>query len=661
VPKRVDPAERVLNLFTLLLNKSQPMSREEIGRALASGSTPYRGDAEQQRQQFSADMKVIEKKLNIPVRRTTGVGDQAGQTLYRIVESDMCIPDVRLDDDERRVLGAALAAVRHGAPGAGEALLKFEADEHFGSIVELDVPVPLPVVRLAEAAQRGRRAVVGAGPSAIAIEPWRLVFDNGVWFVIGLFDGLDEPRAMRCLGLGDDDVVVSPESAIHERAPLSYREMVRLLHSVGSDSSADEIVATVSMDEHAWSLVRADGRVVDSESMVDGWRRVRVVVSDVARFRGWLIGLGTHAVVEGPEDLRRHVVGWLDDFVAVPPLGGAVPPAPGEGAGRTPGPRPMAERLHRLLAIVPRLLQGRRISVAELASLVGTDENQLIRDLQFASNCGIPPYTADVLFQFWVEDGMVHVYGVQEAGLFRRASKLINRSVRLTYRQATAVAVALAGMRALHLDDHLTPAVESLRRKLESAIGQMPVEVRLRDHGRVEQMTTAIRDGRRLEIEYVDSSDRRSTRLIEPLRVFARGDGTYVIADDVSVEPVPGRSSIERPFRLDRIVDLRVTDQSYVPREVSVPDGWDFGGGAVRVALALPPGNDWVIDRVALRSWVRRPDGSIAAWVDVASNVWLARLLLRCGAGATVLDVPELREPALSTARDLRRLYGSVT
>ena len=661
VPKRVDPAERVLNLLTLLLNKSQPVSREEIARDMASGSTPYNDDPEKQRQQFSADMKVIEKKLNIPVRRTTAVGDQAGQTLYRIIEAEMCIPDIRLDDDEREVLGTALAAVRHAAPGAGEALLKFEADENVGSIVELDVPVPVPVVRLTEAAQRGKRVSVRTGDSVIELEPWRLVFDSGVWFVVGLFDGESSPRAMRCLGLSDDDVVVSARDAAHERSTLSYRDMVRLLHAVGGEGPNTETVATVLVDDHAWSLVQSDGRVVDAEASTGGWRRVRVMVTDVPRFRGWLLGLAEHAIVEGPAELREHVVGWLDDFVAEAPLEGVPPPPPSEGAARTPGPRPMAERLHRLLAIVPRLLRGRSMAVSELAELVGADEDQLIRDLQFASHCGIPPYTADVLFQFWVEDGHVHLYGVGESGLFRRATRLINRSVRLTYRQATAVAVALAGMRALHNDDHLTPAVESLRLKLEKAIGQLPVVVRLRDQGRVDELSTAISESRRVEIEYVDSNDRRSTRQIEPLRIFTRGDGTYVIADDVSAEPTPGRSSTGRSFRLDRIIDLRPTGHTFEPRSVDVPAEWDFGDAARRVALLLPPGNDWVLDRVALRSWVRESDGSIRAWVDVASTVWLSRLLLRCGAGTNVLDAPELRESVVRVARDLRRLYETQT
>lgn len=661
MPKRVDPAERVLNLLTLLLNKSQPVSREEIARDMAHGSTPYHDDSEKQRQQFSADMKVIEKKLNIPVRRTTAVGGQAGQTLYRIIEAEMCIPDVRLDDDERRVLGTALAAVRHAAPGAGEALLKFEADEHVASIVELDVPVPLPVVRLTEAAQRGKRVSVRIGGSLVELEPWRLVFDSGVWFVVGLFDGESSPRAMRCLGLADDDVVVSAHDANHERSALSYREMVRLLHAVGGEGVGTETVATVLVDDHAWSLVRSEGRVVDAEASTDGWRRVRVMVTDVARFRGWLLGLAEHAIVEGPVEFRRHVVDWLDDFIGAPPLEGSPPPPPADGSTRTPGPRPMAERLHRLLAIVPRLLRGRSIAVSELAELVGADEDQLIRDLQFASHCGIPPYTADVLFQFWVEDGHVHLYGVEESNLFRRATKLINRSVRLTYRQATAVAVALAGMRALHHDDHLTPAVESLRLKLEKAIGQLPVVVRLRDQSRVDELSTAIRDGRRVEIEYVDSNDRHSTRHIEPLRIFTRGDGTYVIADDVSTEPTPGRSATGRSFRLDRIVDLRLTEHTFEPRAVDVPVDWDFGDAARRVALLLPPGNDWVLERVALRSWVRSTDGSIAAWVDVASTVWLSRLLLRCGTGATTVGAPELRESAVRVARDLRRLYETQT
>ena len=48
------------------------------------------------------------------------------------------------------------------------------------------------------------------------------------------------------------------------------------------------------------------------EPLADGGMRISVIVDDRARFRGWLLGLGTHAEVEGPPELRAHVREWLE-------------------------------------------------------------------------------------------------------------------------------------------------------------------------------------------------------------------------------------------------------------------------------------------------------------------------------------------------------------
>ena len=73
--------------------------------------------------------------------------------------------------------------------------------------------------------------------------------------------------------------------------------------------------------------------------------------------------------------------------------------AAGDGGNAMRGPgRPSSrhgERLRRLLAILPWLLEREETPVAEGAARFDMTEDEVIRDLSLVSVCGLPPYTAD--------------------------------------------------------------------------------------------------------------------------------------------------------------------------------------------------------------------------------------------------------------------------
>ncbi|MFM8649823.1 MAG: helix-turn-helix transcriptional regulator, partial [Actinomycetota bacterium] len=371
-------------------------------------------------------------------------------------------------------------------------------------------------------------------------------------------------------------------------------------------------------------------------------------------FRGWVLGFGTHAIVEGPEDLRRRFVSWVTELATQSGAPLPTPSRPTRGANR-PGPRPIGERLQRLISILPWLIRSGTIEVRELAELVGVHPDVLVTDLQFASNCGLPPYTADVLFQFWVEDGFVHVYGhTQSRGFIRRARGLLTRGVRLTPRQATAVGVALAGIGAVRrLDGRAENPIDSLRHKIEAVIGELPVDVRLEDAPLLADISRLVEESREVVIEYVNNEDEVSRRRVRPLHVFVDRGESYMIADDLSVED----GDPERKFRIDRIIDLEETGTTFESREVSWDGTWVFRGEVKEAVLYLAPGNEWMLDRVAVKDHVLNPDGSLFVWIDVASRAWLGRLLTRCGPTSCVVSPPELADTGTHFSQAIARLY----
>lgn len=644
--KRVDPLERVLNLFTLLHRLTTPLTREQIVAQMARGMTPYPVEEAAQRQLFGSDKNTIARDLGVPVRQSVAQGEEAGQTKYWISEEDMCIPEFDLTEEEMSVLSLALASIHQFVPEASEALMKLEGLSPQGRGVNFNVEIPLIVVRLTEIAQRRQLVDISIDSENIVVDPERLLFDKGTWYLIATPVGEKKMRAIKCARIGADFSITGNVSSA-KRKKLGNRELRHLVHNVeGSDLEATVIVDALAAGMSWW-----DTRVVETESMSDGRLRITVVVDDPARFRGWVLGFGTHAVVEGPASLRDDFMTWLDDLLKP---GADIPNLPERpsAAPTRPGPRPLGERLQRLLSILPWLRLRGSISVDELAGMLGIEARHLFKDLEYASMCGVPPYTHDALFDFSVLDGEVLFHGTSVSfGPIRRSKTLMTRGVKLTPRQATAVAVALAGHDAVAGDLAVrNDAVNSLRAKLEGVLGDLPVNIRLEDAPLLHEVKNSMEAARQIKVVYVNGEEEVTERILNPLLIFVDRGESYLIADDL----LTGEQ--ERVFRVDRLLECNETGYSFQSRPV-VFERWKFRGDVVDAELYIAPGNEWVLDRIETKDHIINEDGSMFLWVEVASRGWLGRLLLRCGGASCVVSPDSLQGVVAERAQEIRAQY----
>ena len=644
--RRVDPLERVLNLFTLLHRSTRPLSREQIVAEMAKGMTPYPESDDAQRQLFGSDKNTIVRDLGIQVRQTVAQGDEAGQTKYWISEEDMCVPELDLTNDELSVLSLALASIHHSVPEASEAMMKLEGMNPQRSAVDFNVQVPLIVVRLTEMIQRRQIAHLKINGASVVVDPSRLLFDKGTWYLIAVVDGEKRLRAIKCAHISPDFSIVEGEAS-STRKNLSNRELRKLVHNVEDD----DVEAQVLVDGHVAGISWWDSRVRETEALPDGKLRITVQVDDPARLRGWVLGFGTHAVIESPTSLRDDFVKWLEQLEQVPESIPSAPDMPTAPTNR-PGPRPLGERLQRLLSILPWLRLRGSITVDELARMLGISVAHLIKDLEYASMCGVPPYTHDALFDFSVVDGEVLFHGdVPMFGPLRRTKALMTRAVKLTPRQATAVAVALASHDAVVGDLTMrNEAVTSLRQKIEAAVGDLPIQVRLEDAPLLQEVSQAIRQARQIHVTYVNGEEEVTKRVLNPLLIFVDRGESYLIADDVLT------GVDEKIFRIDRLIECLTTENTFEPRTVEFTE-WKFRGPVEPAVLYVAPGNDWLLDRIAIKAHVINEDGSMFLWVDVASQPWLARLLLRCGPTSCVVSPANLQSVVAERAREIRQQY----
>jgi proteasome accessory factor C len=286
------------------------------------------------------------------------------------------------------------------------------------------------------------------------------------------------------------------------------------------------------------------------------------------------------------------------------------------------GPQATADRLRRLLVMLPWLMERGEASVAETASRFGVGEKQLIADLEKASLCGLPPYV-DEMIDLFIEDGVIHM-GVP---------RLFTRPLRLTSAEGFSLLAAGRAAMAMPGAEPDGPLDRALG-KLEKTLGAAPLVAIDLEHPPFLDLVRAATEQREyLAVTYYTARrDERTERVLAPHAVFASQGDWYVIADD-------SLSGEERRFRIDRIEACFPQGRHFEHRDVPQPDASWFASsvGMTPVTLLVQPPGLWITSRYPVQAERRQPDGSAEVDLLVSGEPWLERLLLRLADNATVV------------------------
>jgi proteasome accessory factor C len=285
------------------------------------------------------------------------------------------------------------------------------------------------------------------------------------------------------------------------------------------------------------------------------------------------------------------------------------------------GPQATADRLRRLLVMLPWLMERGEASVAETASRFGVGEKQLIADLEKASLCGLPPYV-DEMIDLFIEDGVIHM-GVP---------RLFTRPLRLTSAEGFSLLAAGRAAMAMPGAEPEGPLDRALG-KLEKTLGAVPnVAIDLERPPFLDLVRDATEQREYLSVTYYTARrDERTERVLAPQAVFASQGDWYVIADD-------SMSGEERRFRIDRIEECLPQGRHFQHRDVAQPETTWFASsvGMTPVTLLVQPAGLWITSRYPVQAVRPRPDGSAEVDLLVSGEPWLERLLLRLADNATV-------------------------
>lgn len=305
---------------------------------------------------------------------------------------------------------------------------------------------------------------------------------------------------------------------------------------------------------------------------------------------------------------------------------------------------PPAERLRRLLLVVPYIVQNPGVRVDAVAAKFAVPRDELVEDLGLLFITGTPPYSPGDLIEVDIDedDGVT----ITMADYFARPFAMTRpEALDLSFRVRAATAampddVVLAGALA----------------KLEEVLGEaaavrvetMPIDAP--DH--LDEVAEAVASHRVLRITYhAASSGERSVREIEPEEVFLGIGAWYVDAWDRSRDA-------ERLLRIDRISEVVATGETFVPRGLRGSDRplYRPTEDDVAVRLRLAPPARWVAEYYTVED-PREVGDDLLVTVRSSHRAWLLRLLLRLGPHAEVIDAPEVEADARALAEGLVARY----
>ena len=318
----------------------------------------------------------------------------------------------------------------------------------------------------------------------------------------------------------------------------------------------------------------------------------------------------------------------------------------------------VAERMARLLGVVPWVVEQDGAHLDDIAARFDYPREQLLEDLeQRLFFVGVHPFTPDTLIEVRISEGIVDI----------RYADWFSQPMRLSPEEATRLLAA--GRSVLDMtkgtgrgpsgdEDEAAPLVRALA-KLRLSLGSEGadsadyVEVSLGNapSHTLHDLRRAISGRRQIEIEYYSQGrDAMTSRAVDPSRLLSH-DGVWYLFGWCH------RAEAERVFRVDRIRTLAVTGS---PVQVDLPDG---GPPSLKVdtvdrtaTIRLAPEAAWAADYYPVRERTEHPDGTVDAEFAVASESWLARLLVQLGPSGEMVAAHESIDPGLRSATAARML-----
>ena len=295
------------------------------------------------------------------------------------------------------------------------------------------------------------------------------------------------------------------------------------------------------------------------------------------------------------------------------------------------------QEVSRLLDLVPFLSTHSHISLSKLAKEFGISEKAMANELTALSMCGLPGYTPYELIEIFFESGFVTINNHDALDIPRALTQL----------EVASLLIGLELMRDATVDGDaaLLEKIDGLITEMKSLSGGA-VSISENPMTAFQSVIeSAIAHRRSLSLEYQSPvKDEITTKRVDPLSIRNERNHLYLVAHCHTAEST-------REFRLDRVIDVKVIDEStFTPVPDDAPTGDKY---SVRLKITG--------DRRAVAETFSIPEipanGEVT--VEVYSPDWLVKAILAHGPFIEVLEKGPLRGEVKKSAENILALYPS--
>jgi proteasome accessory factor B len=297
--------ERLLNLTAALIHTVVPLTADEI-RARVEG---YSGSDTTFRRAFERDKDEL-REMGIPLSVLVVPGTDPPLTGYRIDAREYAGAVPELTPDELATLHLAANIVRveglptesafwkfGGAPrklADGEPMVAIPADAGLGPLFRA-----VSEHRVAQFRYNGEDRVV---------EPQRLLFSRGHWYVSGYDRGREDERIFRVDRIGGPLTTDGPNS-FAPRSSARSDPVVRAWELGDAEPVTARVL--VDADQAMWAAHQLGSDAV-VETRADGSVVLSLMVRNRDAFRSFVLSFLEHAEVLEPAELRTDLIDWLE-------------------------------------------------------------------------------------------------------------------------------------------------------------------------------------------------------------------------------------------------------------------------------------------------------------------------------------------------------------
>jgi proteasome accessory factor B len=305
--------DRLLNLVAALIETNVPMTAEEI-RTRIPGYSSESDDAFHRA--FERDKDDL-RELGVPVETVMVGHHEQPRSAYTIERDRYELPDPGFDADELAALHLATAAVQLEGLDADDAT---DGLRKLGGVAPVDgaatgpvgaLPTPDSLLELFVAVLERREATFDYGDTRRTLQPHRLQFERGRWYLSGYDTLREDQRSFRLdrisgtVTTGEPDAFERPEEV----------PAVRLRPWELGDDEPTTVLVLLDADI-ARSVLAEDPGLEVAERRDDGAVVVALTTRSRTSLRNFVLTQLDRAEILEPAEFRDDMVRWLDGFTA---------------------------------------------------------------------------------------------------------------------------------------------------------------------------------------------------------------------------------------------------------------------------------------------------------------------------------------------------------